>query len=76
MPFPSVIAVLAIPKVGDTLPVAVGSGRTPESKVARVDWIDDCNLVTVSCHREPIDLAAEHGDQVIDPTWEMKPLKE
>ena len=75
--FKKILSVPAIPKVGDSMQLAVASGRTFESKVVRVDWSDDRNLFIVSCQFANRSISSEeHGDLVSDPAWEMKPLME
>jgi hypothetical protein len=69
------IAVDAVPKLGDKLPLSTGSGGFFDATVTRVEWNESKDLFVVSCTYERRSMtAADYHSLITDPTWVVNQL--
>ena len=65
----------ALPKPGDSLPLATASGKMLQSTVVRADWSEDKEMFVVECQYASRSIAPEDYDALVtDPEWRMTPL--
>jgi len=73
--FKTLVVVPTIPKAGDALQLATGSGRLLESRVQRTDWNEERGLFVVACQYANRSISADNYDALDnDPEWQMRPL--
>ena len=69
------IAVDAVPKSGNKLPLAIGSGVSFDATVTRVEWNESKDLFVVSCTYERRSMTpADYDCLMADPTWVVNHL--
>ena len=69
------IAVDAVPKSGDKLPLATDSGVSFDATVTRVEWSESKNLFVVSCTYERRSMtAADYDCLITDSAWVVNQL--
>lgn len=69
------ITVNAVPKSGNKLPLATGSGVSFDATVTRVEWSESKDLFVVSCTYEPRSMTpADYDGLIADPTWVVNHL--
>jgi len=73
--FKAIVTVPALPKPGESLPLATTCGKTIESKVVRSDWDEGRGLFVVACQYANRSISQEeYAALADDPVWEAKPL--
>jgi hypothetical protein len=69
------IAVDAVPKSGNKLSLAIGSGVSFDATVTRVEWNEGKDLFVVSCTYERRSMPpADYDCLIADPTWVVNHL--
>lgn len=65
----------AVPKPGEVLDMAVGSGETFECEVVRADWLDDKNMFVVACRYSKRSISPADYEALINAQdWQVRPL--
>jgi hypothetical protein len=69
------VELASVPKPGDVLTMAIGSGRAFQCEVVRSDWHHDKNMFVTACRYAKRSISeAEYQELMNAPDWQVRAL--